>query len=53
MQAEAAAYSNIGINKIETMLREPNGPFVLYVVPNKKLVKCREFEEFIRTSFLS
>ena len=52
MQAEAAAYSNIGINKIETMLREPNGPFVLYVVPNKKLVKCREFEEFIRTSFV-
>ena len=50
---EAAEYSNIGINKIETMLREPNGPFVLYVVPNKKLVKCREFEEFIRTSFLS
>lgn len=49
---EAAAYSNIGINKIETMLREPNGPFVLYVVPNKKLVKCREFEEFIRTSFV-
>ena len=52
MQAEAAAYSNIGINKVETMLREPNGPFVLYVVPNKKLVKRREFEEFIRTSFV-
>ena len=52
VQAEAAACSNIGINKVETMLREPNGPFVLYVVPNKKLVKRREFEEFIRTSFV-
>lgn len=28
---EAAAYSNIGINKIESMLRSPNCPFVLYV----------------------
>ena len=25
---EAAAYSNIGINKIESMLRAPNCPFV-------------------------
>ena len=28
---EAAEYSNIGINKIEAMLREPNCPFVLHV----------------------
>ena len=28
---EAAACSNIGINKIESMLRSPNCPFVLYV----------------------
>ena len=28
---EAAAYSNIGINKIDKMLRSPNCPFVLYV----------------------
>ena len=27
---EAAEYSNIGINKIESMLRQPNCPFVLY-----------------------
>ena len=40
---EAAAYSNIGINKIESMLRSPNCPFVLYV-GSKKLVKRREFE---------
>ena len=43
---EAAEYSNIGINKIEQMLREPNCPFVLYV-GTKKLVKRKEFEEFI------
>ena len=43
---EAAAYSNTGINKIESMLRTPNCPFVLFV-GTKKLVKRREFEEFI------
>jgi len=41
---EAAEYSNIGVNKIEEMLRKPNCPFVLYVGPNKKLVKRKEFE---------
>ena len=44
---EAAEYSNIGINKIDTMLKQPNCPFVLFV-GNKKLVKRREFEDFIR-----
>mgnify|MGYP000346786306 CR=1 FL=1 len=39
---EAAAYSN----KIESMLRSPNCPFVLYV-GSKKLVKRREFEQYI------
>lgn len=43
---EAAEYSNIGINKIDTLLRMPNCPFVLFV-GTKKLVKRREFEEFI------
>lgn len=42
---EAAEYSNIGINKIDSMLRSPNCPFVLYV-GTKKLVKRREFEQF-------
>lgn len=37
----------IGINKIDTMLKQPNCPFVLFVV-TRKLVKRREFEEFIR-----
>ena len=45
---EAAQYSNIGINKIDQMLRSPNCPFVLYV-GTKKLVKRKEFEEFIRS----
>lgn len=27
---EAAEYSNIGINKIDSMLRSPNCPFVLF-----------------------
>lgn len=42
---EAAEYS-IGINKINSMLRLPNCPFVLFV-GTKKLVKRREFEEYI------
>lgn len=45
---EAAEYSNIGINKIDQMLRTPNCPFVLFV-GTKKLVKRKEFEEFIRS----
>ena len=43
---EAAEYSNIGINKIDSLLRTPTCPFVLYV-GTKKLVKRKEFEEFI------
>ena len=43
---EAAEYSNIGINKIGSMLRSPNCPFVLFG-GTKKLVKRREFEQYI------
>ena len=43
---EAAAYSNIGINKIDSMLRSPNCPFLLFV-GSKKLVKRKEFEQYI------
>ena len=43
---EAAEYSNIGINKIDELLKQPNCPFVLYV-GTKKLVKRRAFEEYI------
>ncbi len=43
---EAAEYSNIGINKIDEMLKQPGGPFVLYV-GTKKLVKRKAFEAYI------
>lgn len=43
---EAAEYSNIGINKIDSMLREPNCSFVLYVGA-KRLIKRKEFESFL------
>ena len=43
---EAAEYSNIGINKIDSMLRSPSCPFVLFV-GTKKLVKRKEFEQYI------
>lgn len=33
-------------NKIDSMLREPNCPFVLYV-GTKRLVKRKEFEVFL------
>ena len=43
---EAAEYSNIGINKIDAMLKSPNCPFVRYI-GTKKLVKRRAFEDYI------
>lgn len=43
---EAAEYSNIGINRIDSLLRQPNCPFVLFV-GSKKLVKRVEFERYI------
>ena len=48
---EASEYSNIGINKMESMLRTPNCPFVLFV-GTKKLVKRKEFEDFISKSLV-
>ena len=32
---EAAEYSNIGINKIDSLLKMPNCPFVLYIGTRK------------------
>lgn len=43
---EAAEYSNIGINKIDAMLRQPNCPFVLFI-GTRRLIKRKEFEHFI------
>lgn len=47
---EAALYSNIGINKIDAMLREDGCPFVLFV-GRRKLVKRKEFEEYLSGRF--
>mgnify|MGYP003192205019 CR=1 FL=1 len=41
---EAAEYSNIGQNRISSLLKEPRCPFVLYV-GTKKLVKRKEFHK--------
>ena len=43
---EAAEYSNIGINKITELLKNPMCNFVLYI-GNKKLVKRKEFEQYL------
>ena len=48
---EAAEYSNIGINRLDRMLREPNCPFVLFV-GSKKLVKRKEFEKYISNALV-
>ena len=47
--AGAADLSGIGINRIDAMLHKPNCPFVLFV-GKKKLVKRKEFEEYISKS---
>ena len=41
----------VGINKIDSMLKQPNCPFVLYV-GTRKLVKRKEFEEYIRRELI-
>jgi excisionase family DNA binding protein len=46
---EAAEYSNIGVNRLEALLKNPRCPFVLYV-GRKKLVKRKEFEQFLSES---
>ena len=48
---EASDYSNLGINKIDAMLKQPNCPFVLYV-GSKKLVKRKEFEAYISSKLI-
>ncbi len=42
---EAAKYSSIGINKIDSILRTPNHPFALFV-GTKRFVRRKEFEPF-------
>ena len=45
---ETAEYSNIGINRINDMLKEPGCTFVLNVGKGKRLVKRKEFEKYIQ-----
>ena len=47
---EAAEYSNIGINKIDSLLKMPNCQLVFYI-GTRKLVKRVEFEQYIRGIF--
>lgn len=43
---EASAYSNIGQNKLSYLIKQPFCSFVLHV-GNKRLIKRKEFEDFI------
>lgn len=43
---EAAAYSNIGINKLRDITNETDCTFVLFV-GNKRLIKRQIFEKYI------
>ncbi len=43
---EAAVYSNIGINKLDELMRNPMCTFVIHI-GKKRLIKRRQFEEFI------
>lgn len=43
---EAVAYSNIGINKLRSLMSEPCCPFVLYI-GNRRIIKRKEFERYL------
>lgn len=43
---EAAEYSNIGINRLNILIKQPNCNFVLHV-GSKRLIKRRLFDQFI------
>lgn len=45
---EAAEYSNIGINRLTMLVKDPNCNFVLNV-GNKRLIKRRQFDDFINS----
>ena len=47
---EAAAYSNIGINRLRDISDEQNCPFVLWV-GSKRLIKRKPFEAFLEKSY--
>ena len=41
---EAAAYSNIGMNKLDELMRNPMCSFVIYI-GKKRLIKRKQFEQ--------
>ena len=47
---EAAAYSNIGMNKLREITNKRSCPFVLFV-GNKRLIKRRLFDHYLEESF--
>ena len=47
---EAAAYSNIGINRLREISNEQDCPFVLWV-GSKRLIKRKPFESFLEKSY--
>lgn len=47
---EAAAYSNIGVNRLRELTEEPGCNFVLFV-GKKRLIKRRLFEAFLEGSY--
>lgn len=47
---EAAAFSNIGFNKLREITNERNCDFVSFVA-NKRLIKCKRFEQYLDRVF--
>ncbi len=47
---EAAAYSNVGINRIREITNNENCPFVLFV-GSKRLIKRKPFEKYLEQAF--
>lgn len=47
---EAAAYSNIGVNKIREISNDDKCPFVLWI-GSKRLIKRKRFDEYIDRQF--
>lgn len=46
---ETAEYSNIGINRLSSLIKDPNCNFVLHV-GNKRLIKRRLFDKYIEST---
>lgn len=47
---EAAAYFNIGINKLRELTRDDHCPYILWN-GTKRLIKRKAFEEFLNSQY--